>query len=320
MDRKGGAPNFDILKTFLKLAKRLDLRIPMRLATLSDPLQNDEERYKLTFKLLNIAREHDVPIILYTKSDRIAKELWKGLMDSMARDGLIVVQVSISSLRYNDLEPLAPLPEKRLEALSSLEAPKVLRIQPLIPKYSFSSTEEFVERGKSSGIEQIITELLRIEAGELALYEKFWQRWSEYPLEGRLVKAEAPDILKELRKACGKYKLGFGLCKEGLLNLETTNCCGLHLLDAELRPMLRELYKELVRVKRVELEKVGEVFRQYLFGERLNGLPGLVRKALRHHEKVMLGVLKDEKALSLVTPLMRLEGSAVVLNRTQLGA
>jgi len=50
--------------------------------------------------------------------------------------------------------------------------------------------------------------LLRVEAGELALYEKFWQRWSEYSLEGRLVKAESPDVLKELRKACDKYKLG----------------------------------------------------------------------------------------------------------------
>lgn len=117
-----------------------------------------------------------------------------------------------------------------------------------------------------------------------------------------------------------QVQVRFGLCKEGLPNLETANCCGLHLLDAELRPTLRELYKELVRVKRVELEKVGEVFRQYLFGERLNGLPGLVRKALRHHEKVMLGVLKDEKALSLVTPLMRLEGSAVILSQTRLGA
>ncbi|HEX59205.1 MAG TPA: radical SAM protein [Methanomicrobia archaeon] len=316
--RKGGAPNFDILKAFLKLAKRLDLRIPMRLATLSDPLQDAEERYKLTFKLLNLAKEHDVPIILCTKSDRIAKEPWKGLIDSMARDGLIVVQLSISSLRYNYLEPLAPPPEERLEALSSLEAPKVLRLQPLIPNYSFSSAEEFVESVKSSGIEQITTELLRIEAGELALYEKFWQRWSEYSLEGRLVKAEAPDILKELRKACDKYKLGFGLCKEGLLNLETANCCGLHLLDAELRPTLRELYKELVRVKKVELEKVGEIFRPYLFGDRLNELPGPVRKALRHHEKVMLSVLSDEKALSLVTPLMRLEGSAVVLSQTRL--
>jgi len=151
LDRKGGAPHFDILKTFLKLAKRLDLRIPMRLATPSDPLQNDEERYTLTFKLLNIAREHDVPIILYTKSDRIAKELWKGLMDSMARDGLIVVQVSISSLRYNDLEPLAPPPEEGLEALSSLEAPKVLKLQPLIPNYSFSAAEEFVEEVKNFG-------------------------------------------------------------------------------------------------------------------------------------------------------------------------
>ena len=310
-------PRFKALGMFSKVAKKLDIRIPFRLATLSEPLQDAEERFKLSFKLMKTAKKFEIPIILCTKSDRIAKEPWKSLINSMAEDNLIVVQISVSSLDRNELELRAPQPERRLEALNAVDAPKVLRLQPLIPNYSFSNAEEFVERVKDFGIDQITTEPLRIERNEIEFYSRFWQKWSSYSFEGDLIKVDVLEVLKELREACGKYKIEFGLCKEGYFDLETANCCGMHYLDVEIRPTLRELYKELVKAGKIELDRVPEIFGRYLFGEKVKELPRPIRKALKYHEKVLLKVLRDEQTLRHLTPLIRLENSILILVNTK---
>ncbi len=300
------------LGMFLKVAKKLRLKIPFRLATLSEPLQDIEENAKFSLKLMKIALDYKIPIILCTKSDRIAKEPWKSTINELAEERLIVVQMSISSLDKTELEPKAPHPMKRLEALNEVEAPKVLRLQPLIPNYSFSNAEEFVEKVKDY-VDQITVEFLRIERSELDFYSKFWQRWSPYSFEGNLIKVEAPEILKELREACDKYGLDFGLCKEGYFDLETANCCGMHHLDVELRPTLREIYRELVEVGKIKLDEIGRIFGKYLSGKKLEDLPGPIRKALKYHEKVLLKVLRDQNVLTRLTPLLKLEDSFITL-------
>lgn len=306
-------PRYKAVGMFAKVAKKLDIRIPFRLATLCEPLQDVEERFKISLKLLNIAKDYGIPIILSTKSDRIAKNPWKNLINSMAKDDLIVVQVSISSLKKIDLEPNAPEPKRRLEALCELDAPKVLRLQPLIPNVSFFDAEEFVEIVKDYGIEQITVEPLRIEQSEIDAYRIYWDKWTSYSFEGNIVKADCLEIIKDLRNACVKYKLDFGLCKEGYFDLETANCCGMHYMDVELRPTLREVYKGLLRVKEIELDEIGKIFDGYLFGERLNDLPNPIKKALRYHEKTLIRVLRDEKTVSHLTPLIGVKENKIYL-------
>lgn len=296
---------------FAKVARKLELRIPFRLATLSDPLQDIEENAKVSYKLMEIAREEDIPVILCTKSDRIARSPWKGLIEEMAKDGLIVVQVSVSSLDRNELEPRTPPPDKRLEALECLDVPKVLRLQPLIPNYSFNSAEEFVERVKDI-VDQITTEPLRIERNEIDFYKRFWDRWSFYSFEGNLVKVDCYEILKDLSDSCKKYGLDFGLCKEGYFNLETANCCGLHMIECEIRPTLREVYKILLERKEVSIDDLS--FEGYLFGDALNDLPRAIRKGLKYHEKVFLKCLQDETCLKHLTPLIEVKDGKLSLS------
>ncbi len=307
-------PRFKALGMFERVARRLEVRIPFRLATLSEPLQDVEERYRLSLRLMKTALKYEIPIILCTKSDRIAKEPWRSTINELADEGLMIVQVSVSSLERTELEPKAPHPIRRLEALKEIDAPKVLRLQPLIPNYSFGDAEDFVRR-VSDYVDQITVEPLRIERSELEFYGRFWNRWSEYSFEGDLIKVEAPEILRELRIACDKYGLSFGLCKEGLFDLETANCCGLHRIDVELRPTLRELYRELLEVGSIRIEDVGEVFGRYLFGEKLQGLPRPIRKALRYHEKVLLKVLRMGDVLRRLTPLITVRDSSLVLSK-----
>ncbi len=308
-------PRPKALGMFKKVAKKLEIRIPFRLATLSEPLQDVEEKFKLSLKLMKTALKHEIPIILCTKSDRIAKDPWKSTINEMSDEGLIVVQMSISSLDRTELEPRAPHPIRRLEALSKIEAPKVLRLQPLIPNYSFTNAEEFVKR-VADYVDQITVEPLRIERSELEFYCKFWRKWSHYSFEGNLIKVDAPEILREIREACGKYGLDFGLCKEGYFDLETANCCGMHRIDVELRPTLRELYRELIELGSIEIDDVEKIFGKFLFGEKLQSLPRPIRKALKYHEKVLLKVLKDKSVLEHLTPLLKIENSNIVLSKS----
>jgi len=305
-------PRLKALGMFLKVAKKLELRLAFRIATLVEPLQDIEERSRITLKILRIALDHQIPIILSTKSDRISRNPWREVINSMARETLIVVQMSLSSLRNRDLEPKAPDPLKRLEALNSIDAPKVLRLQPLIPNYSFSDAEEFVEFVRDY-VDQITVEQLRIERSEIDFYKKFWDRWSYYSFEGDLLRVDAPEILYELKKACEKYGVGFGLCKEGYFNLENVNCCGMHHLDVKIRPTIRELYRELLNKGRIRLDDIDRVFERYLFGEKLEDLPRVIRKALKFHEKVLLKSIRDNNVLTHLTPLMKIEDSHIVL-------
>jgi len=306
-------PRFQVIGIFAKVAKKLDVRIPFRLATLCEPFQDVEERFKISLKLLNVARDYGIPIILSTKSDRIARDPWRGVINSMAKDDLIVVQVSISTLKKTELEPNAPEPIKRLEALSELDAPRVLRLQPLIPNLSFSNAEEFVEFVKDFGIDQITVEPLRVERSEIDAYRAYWDKWTNYSFEGDLVKVDCPEIIRELKYACDKYNIDFGLCKEGYFDLETANCCGMHYIDADIRPTLREVYKELIRVKEIEFDEIKKIFNKYLFGDCLNDLPNPIRKALRYHEKTLLKVLRDEKTIAHLTPLISIRDSKICL-------
>ncbi len=303
------APRYKALGMFEKVAKKLEIRIPFRLATLSEPLQDVEERFKLSLKMMKTALKFEVPIILCTKSDRIAKDPWKSVVEELADDGLIVVQISVSSLKRTDFEPKAPPPLKRLETLKEVEAPKVLRLQPLIPNYSFENAEDFV-RSVKDYVDQITVEPLRIERSELRVYGKFWDRWSDYSFEGDIIKVDAPEVLRDLKEACEKYGLDFGLCKEGLFELETSNCCGLDKIDVELRPTLREIYRE---VDSVRLEDIKDVFGKYLFGEKISGLPRQVRKALKYHEKTLLKVLRNKEVLERLTPHLKLENDIITV-------
>ncbi len=292
---------------FAKVArklKRAGIRLAFRLATLSDPLQDAEESAKISLKLMRIAEENDTPIILCTKSDRIARQPWKGQIERMARDDLIVVQVSVSSLEQN-LEPFAPEPAKRLEALAAVDAPRVLRLQPLIPE--FVDIAEIVDIAADSCVDQITTEMLRVEVSELHRYG--WNEWSFYSAEGGLLKVEAPEMLENLSKACRRRGIDFGLCKEGLFHLETANCCGMHFTAAELRPTLREVWRICVG-RALPLDGIAEGLKSYLFGEALAELPNPARKAFRAHERRLISVLKRCEFENL-TPLLRCEDGFV---------
>jgi len=68
---------FVLFKRLVRRINKLGLSpIPIRISTLSDPLQPLEAVYRLTNEALKLAYQYDYPVILSTKSNLIIKSPW----------------------------------------------------------------------------------------------------------------------------------------------------------------------------------------------------------------------------------------------------
>src|SRR5690606_9008928 len=109
----------------------------LRIGSMSDAFMWMDKKYRVTLELLKILKFYDYPYIIFTRSDLVADDEY---MQAMA-PRLASVQMSISSLNMSltrQLEPGAPAPERRLQALQKLAQNgfwTTVRINPLFPIY-----------------------------------------------------------------------------------------------------------------------------------------------------------------------------------------
>ena len=110
----------------------VDFKIPVRLGICSEPLPPIEASERNTLKTLKLLSDLGIPVILSTKApQRLSAEHLEYLQQPLG-----VVKVSFSTLddeRARLLEPYAPLPSQRLEAMRAIRAagiPVVARLNP----------------------------------------------------------------------------------------------------------------------------------------------------------------------------------------------
>jgi DNA repair photolyase len=132
-----------IFATVFETSKRskfrgiLDQRIPLRLGSMSDAFMWMDKTYRVTLELLKILKFYAYPYIIFTRSDLVADDEYMQAMDP----SLASVQMSLSSINREltrQLEPGAPAPGKRLQALQKLAEHDfwtTVRINPLFPIY-----------------------------------------------------------------------------------------------------------------------------------------------------------------------------------------
>jgi DNA repair photolyase len=115
----------------------LERRVPLRLGSMSDAFMWMDKTYRVTLELLKILRFYRYPYLIFTRSDLVADEEYLRAMDPH----LASIQMSLSSLNREltrQLEPGAPAPSKRLQALQTLAEHgfwTTVRINPLFPMY-----------------------------------------------------------------------------------------------------------------------------------------------------------------------------------------
>ncbi|MBU3078244.1 PA0069 family radical SAM protein [Sphingomonas quercus] len=132
---------------------------PIAMGTNTDPYQPAESRWRITRGVIEVLAEHDHPLVITTKSDRVLRDL--DLLAPMAAKGLVAVAISVTSLTPRvamTLEPRAPHPEKRLAAVRALAdagVPAFVNIAPIIPAITDSEVEAIIARAAEAGATNI---------------------------------------------------------------------------------------------------------------------------------------------------------------------
>ena len=102
-----------------------------------DPYQPAEKKYRITEQILQVLKEHNCPFAIGTKSDLVLRDL--NLISEASKKVHCSVSLSISTLDENLarlLEPNAPSPKRRLEALRKLSDEGItagIWLAPIIP-------------------------------------------------------------------------------------------------------------------------------------------------------------------------------------------
>jgi DNA repair photolyase len=128
---------------------------PIAFGTNTDPYQPIEKQYRITRSLIETLHRVRHPISIVTKSNLILRDL--DLLSDMGRDGLVKVFLSVTTLDRRlarKMEPRAPTPEKRLEAIEALNGsgvPAGVMVAPIIPAINDSEIEGILTSAYAAG-------------------------------------------------------------------------------------------------------------------------------------------------------------------------
>lgn len=149
-----------------ELAKRSYHPAPVAMGTNTDPYQPIEKDWRITRQCIELLASCRHPLLLTTKSDRILRDI--DLLSAMARDNLVAVAISVTSLDpaiARTLEPRAPHPEKRIAAIHALAdagVPVMANISPIIPAITDHEIEAIMERVAAAGARTASYILIRL--------------------------------------------------------------------------------------------------------------------------------------------------------------
>ena len=139
---------------------------PITIGANTDPYQPVERELKVTRSLLEVLERTRHPLSLITKGTLILRDL--DLLRSLARDQLVNVFVSITSLDVNlkrTLEPRAASPQARLRIVRELVAagvPTGVLVAPIIPAVNDCELEDIVAAVAAHGATKAGYVLLRL--------------------------------------------------------------------------------------------------------------------------------------------------------------
>jgi DNA repair photolyase len=136
------------------------------MGTNTDPYQPIERQYRVTRSILEVLARCDHPVGIVTKSNLVLRDL--DILAPMAAKGLAKVYLSVTTLEKDiarRMEPRAPIPARRLEAIERLAAagvPVGVMVAPIIPAVNDSEIEKIMTRAYSAGAREAGYVMLRL--------------------------------------------------------------------------------------------------------------------------------------------------------------
>ncbi len=140
--------------------------LPIAMGANTDPYQPIERQYRITRSILEALAKYDHPVGIVTKSNLVVRDL--DILAPMAKKGLVKVFLSVTTLDRDlarRMEPRAPTPERRLDAIRRLReagVPVGVMAAPIIPALNDSEIETILTRAYAAGAREAGYTLLRL--------------------------------------------------------------------------------------------------------------------------------------------------------------
>jgi DNA repair photolyase len=182
------------------------------LGAITDPYQPIEREHRITRAVLEVLDAASHPVGIVTKSALVVRDL--DILARMAGRGLVKVAISVTTLDRTiarKMEPRAPTPQRRLDAIRALSAagvPVSVMAAPIVPAVNDSEIERILEAARDAGAREAGYVLLRLP---LELKELF-REWLATELPDR-----AARVISILRSMHGgkDYVAAFGIRQRG---------------------------------------------------------------------------------------------------------
>jgi DNA repair photolyase len=149
------------------------------IGTNTDPYQPVERRHAVMRRILEVLERCGHPVGIVTKSNLVTRDI--DILAKMASRKLVRVGISVTSLDAKlarAMEPRAPTPARRLEALRALSSagiPTTVMVAPVIPAINDAEIERILEAAAACGAEAAGYVLLRLPLEVRDLFREWLQ-------------------------------------------------------------------------------------------------------------------------------------------------
>ncbi len=217
---------------------------PGTLITISgstDPYQPAEKDFGLTSGCLQVLRSGCMAVQVVTKSDTVCKDI--DLLSGMRS----VVNITITTLKdtlSRKIEPGAPLPGKRLQAIRRLSdngIPVSVRVDPIIPGINDLELNDVVSEAFNAGAQHITSSTYKARPDSMKRLS------TAFPIEAEALKdlfkngeriggslylprELRQSIMHDMEMAATNEGMSFAACREGLISQRKVSCDGSHLI------------------------------------------------------------------------------------------
>ena len=155
-----------------ELSKRSWKREQVEIGTATDPYQPAEGAYKITRRILEALRDYQTPVGIITRSTMVVRDLY--ILQQLQQGPGAQVCFSIATLDQElaeELEPGAPPPLRRLDALQTLAhagIPTVVMLAPVLPGITDDTRNitEVIEAARRYGASSLAT--IALHLGDVA--------------------------------------------------------------------------------------------------------------------------------------------------------
>jgi DNA repair photolyase len=171
---------------------------PIAVGTNTDPYQPGERRLRITREILELLAEFRHPVSIVTKSNLVLRDL--DILATLAEQGLTAVFLSVTTLDRGlarCMEPRAPTPERRLQAVEALcraGVPTGVLASPMIPGLNDSELERILGAAAAAGARSANYILVRLPHEVKQLFTEWLE--THYP-------SKAKRVLGRLREMRG---------------------------------------------------------------------------------------------------------------------